>query len=375
MDYTFNGITWVGSIYQKFEDMCLEVDEIMRQERLNCVEGQLQIVGANVRQFCSEIMQDVLPPSSVPTEKEAVSDLSVEQTTDVAAYKKSIVGIDEEHFVEGPCNVDHLLHSSSVEPVKVIDIGLSLEENVDIGMNEKSEVDVKEYPIREKQIQLDISDIIPSGERDLSMALLSHELHRADNEMAVDSGANMLLPAPDGVEGSNSFMKTGEEIDAAACNSGGIPSPDSVSLVESCESKVGNVELSSGDASAVSIGRSDDYIAEESRDDDITKKGSTVRSSDKVKLDESCIMVDHSDLYSFSQEAPKDRSYKKKLKEALASKIRLRKKQDHNQHATCYKDLGAGLDQQKGKSFTSSTLAKDPDSPDQEFCESEWEIV
>jgi hypothetical protein len=211
------------------------------------------MVGAHVRQFWSEIMQDVLLSSSLDIEEGSHS--SVGGYTKATAYVKPTVGIDEEHIEEVPCRVDNLLQSSSVEPVKGMDIDLSLEKNVDIGINGmtiETEVGIKEIPVKEKQIPHEISDIIPPGNKDSSKVLLSHQLD-ADNDMVLDCRAKILLPAPNDVQGSNSFMKRGEEIDARACNSGNIPSPDSVSLVESCENKVMDVELSCGDTSAVPI--------------------------------------------------------------------------------------------------------------------------
>jgi hypothetical protein len=205
------------------------------------------MVGAHVRQFWSEIMQDMLLSSSLDIEEGSHS--SVGGFTKATAYVKQTVGIDEEHIEEVPCRVDNLLQSSSVEPVKGMDIDLSLEKNVDIGINGmtiETEVGIKEIPVKEKQIPHEISDIIPPGNKDSSKVLLSHQLD-ADNDMVLDCRAKILLPAPNDVQGSSSFMKRGEEIDARACN------PDSVSLVESCESKVMDVELSCGDTSAVPI--------------------------------------------------------------------------------------------------------------------------
>ena len=209
------------------------------------------MVGAHVRQFWSEIMQDVLLSSSLDIEEGSHS--GVGGNTKGTAYVKPTVGIDEEHIEEVPCRVDNLLQSSSVEPVMGMDIDLSLVKNVDIcinGMTTEPEVGLKEIPVKEKQIPHKISDIIPPGNKDSSKVLLSHQLD-ADNDMVLDCRAKILLPAPNDVQ--DSFMKRGEEIDARACNSGDIPSPDSVSLVESCENKVMDVELSCGDTSAVPI--------------------------------------------------------------------------------------------------------------------------
>lgn len=197
----------------------------------------------NVRERSSEVMQDVLPPSSVDIEKEEVSDLSVAGNTDGTTNEKSEECIGKKHFKEGPSKGDHLLDSSSVEPVEGMDIGLSFEENVNTGTNVKVEFSIKKNPTKEKQT---------SGKKNSSMGRLSHQL-QADNEMTLDGRAEILLPSLDDVKGSNSFKKTAEEIDAHACDDS--LSPDSVSLVESSESKVVEVELRWGDTSTQSIGK------------------------------------------------------------------------------------------------------------------------
>ncbi|KAH1055997.1 hypothetical protein J1N35_034062 [Gossypium stocksii] len=70
MDSKFKGIVWVGNIYQRFEALCLEMDDMVCQETFQYVEDQLQTVGANVRQFCTELMQEVLPSSPTNSKEE-----------------------------------------------------------------------------------------------------------------------------------------------------------------------------------------------------------------------------------------------------------------------------------------------------------------
>ncbi|PIN06382.1 hypothetical protein CDL12_21070 [Handroanthus impetiginosus] len=73
----FKGITWAGNIYEKFEAMCLEVEEVMYEDTVKYVENQVQKVGVSVKKFYSEVMQDLLPPSCVDPVKVAAGDLSL----------------------------------------------------------------------------------------------------------------------------------------------------------------------------------------------------------------------------------------------------------------------------------------------------------
>lgn len=91
------GISWVGNIYQKFEAMCLEVEEIMYQDTVKYVENQVQTVGSSVKKFYSDVMQDLLPPSSMDTAKGADSDLPLELYADVGFYMKPKVGMEGKH--------------------------------------------------------------------------------------------------------------------------------------------------------------------------------------------------------------------------------------------------------------------------------------
>ncbi|XVF87349.1 hypothetical protein PTKIN_Ptkin18bG0113000 [Pterospermum kingtungense] len=92
-------------------------------------------------------------------------------------------------------------------------------------------------------------------------------------------------------------------------------------------------------------------------------------SFDKTNLEESCIIVDGTELQSLSNDAGKRRSYKvykKKFREAFSSKPRSGKR-NNEQHAESGKDKGngVGLSGETNKS----------ESPDMEFCESDWEII
>ncbi|XP_022724742.1 uncharacterized protein LOC111281286 isoform X2 [Durio zibethinus] len=98
MDSKSKGIAWVGNIYKKFESMCMEVDDMV------C---QLQTVGANVKQLCTELVQEVLPSS--PTNSVEEINLSLVQNVGVTGYEDSNVSVDEDHSKK------ELINSSSVE--------------------------------------------------------------------------------------------------------------------------------------------------------------------------------------------------------------------------------------------------------------------
>ncbi|KAK7290858.1 hypothetical protein RIF29_05592 [Crotalaria pallida] len=88
------GITWVGNIYQKFENMCLEVEDIIVEDAAKYVEHQMQTVGESFKKLYSDVMQDLLPTSCDLDEKIA-SGLPIHQNTDAGFRKKKLQGSEK----------------------------------------------------------------------------------------------------------------------------------------------------------------------------------------------------------------------------------------------------------------------------------------
>ncbi|XP_059282991.1 uncharacterized protein LOC132036631 isoform X1 [Lycium ferocissimum] len=67
--------SWVGSIYHKFEAVCLEVDEFVTKDTVKYVGDQVQTVGANMKKLYSGVVQDFLIPmdDNVKGEAQAVN--------------------------------------------------------------------------------------------------------------------------------------------------------------------------------------------------------------------------------------------------------------------------------------------------------------
>ncbi|KAG4124308.1 hypothetical protein ERO13_D10G032200v2 [Gossypium hirsutum] len=117
MEKKAKGIAWVGNLYQKFEAMCIEVDDMVCQETLRYVENQLQTVGSNVKQFCTELMQDLVASST-----DSLEDLNTVQIAGVAASVDSNGSANEDH------SQTKLVDSSSVKSVEDVHLGLPSEQ-------------------------------------------------------------------------------------------------------------------------------------------------------------------------------------------------------------------------------------------------------
>uniref|UniRef100_A0A7N1A9T8 Uncharacterized protein n=2 Tax=Kalanchoe fedtschenkoi TaxID=63787 RepID=A0A7N1A9T8_KALFE len=83
------GITWFGNVYQKFETMCLEVEEAVCKDTVKYVENQVQTVGASVKKFYSEVVDDLLSPSLLDPVK-------VNSFSCTGVHKKPKMGVKEE---------------------------------------------------------------------------------------------------------------------------------------------------------------------------------------------------------------------------------------------------------------------------------------
>ncbi|RDX74220.1 hypothetical protein CR513_46062, partial [Mucuna pruriens] len=86
------GITWVGDIFQKFEDIYVEVEDTVFEETVKYIGNQMQTVGESVKKICSDVMQDLLPPSSYDLDGTSASELPIDQYTNGGFSKKSFQG-------------------------------------------------------------------------------------------------------------------------------------------------------------------------------------------------------------------------------------------------------------------------------------------
>ncbi|OMO65358.1 LPPG:FO 2-phospho-L-lactate transferase CofD/UPF0052 [Corchorus olitorius] len=294
MESESKGIAWVGNIYQKFEAMCMEVDDRICEDTFRYVENHLHAVGANVKQFCTELMEDVLSPSLTDSEKELKS--SPVQNAGVKAYENSKVNVDEEK---------ELIHSSSVKELKSSPV-----QNAGVGY-ENSKVNVDE-----------------------------------GKELIHSSAAESIEDVHFGLSSEQSTEDEG----SLAC-SGSIPC-ESVTLAQVCKNEIPDIESILNDASV--------ETTEDASHKSVTKlELAAVPSFDKVKLEESCIIIDSTELHSLSNEAGERRSYKKKLREAFSSKSRFIKR-------VCEKH--EGLSKEKGNDAgLSSFQTNKSESQDMEF--------
>ncbi|XP_026392050.1 uncharacterized protein LOC113287490 [Papaver somniferum] len=164
LNMNFKGITWVGNIYDKFEAICLDAEDIMSQDTVKYVENQVHNVGGNIKKFCAEFVNDLLPIEDPVKEK----DSDKEATAELGACEKANLNskniLKKESgphnfleviapvvkdaglvsFLSGVPQINHLFPLASTSPVKEVVSDLSVKKSVVADKRKKTKVNVKD---------------------------------------------------------------------------------------------------------------------------------------------------------------------------------------------------------------------------------------
>ncbi|XP_022717209.1 uncharacterized protein LOC111275880 [Durio zibethinus] len=201
MDFKFNSIGWVGGIYQKFETLCHEVDNIVNQDTVKYVENQAQSVGKSVKRFYSDVIHEILPPL-----KHEGLGVALKRSATIDTYVKPKAAIEEDH-------IDTVGKLSHVEPVAVDPIEKQLDHasnelclsNLlstptsgdalngaksdimsgqvnDVLKNTSSDVNIEENTIMEKTSGSDVLELISPSEEESFGDSLANEFIDCNNK-------------------------------------------------------------------------------------------------------------------------------------------------------------------------------------------------
>ncbi|XP_047950333.1 uncharacterized protein LOC125196029 isoform X2 [Salvia hispanica] len=158
---SFKGITWAGNVYQKFEAMCLEVEEAMYQDTVKYVENQAQKVGVSVKKFCSEVMEDMHrssdhPLSCIDSTSVASDDMSLISYGYADVNKRPTPGILGDNWdIKKKENQDQVLSTTTAEKESLPsdgDLGLFLPQSPGIFIENKSPEKFKKIGIQRRGI-------------------------------------------------------------------------------------------------------------------------------------------------------------------------------------------------------------------------------
>lgn len=412
------GITWVGHVYQKFEAMCLEVEEIMYQDTVKYVENQVQTVGSTVKKFYSDVIEDLLPPPSMDLVKGAVaSNLPPEQSTAVGICKKPKIGIKEEAM---KVNNEQLSESSlaTADLDKGAGRGQSFQGfhsedtsfQPSMGDTVKgafSDVYSKEYDVRSGHNQSSIrmqkickEDNLPPSEisgasrhmeRDLCRASSSCELLDKNQEASDAQVVVNPTSVTTEVASCKSFEEIYDELEKVSKGASSVltSSPaakncdESESAYSSCSSlsaELNGICTNDGVVSLVEFlvngdvqpsefpdpGQSDYSTMDATESSiDVEQGYETIRRVDNIQVEETCVLVNGDELCLFPSKEGKHRPYKKKIQDAISSRIRSTRKHEYKQLALLYNE------DEKSEQQNAEMKGK----PSHDYCELEWELL
>ncbi|KAM2634750.1 hypothetical protein EV1_025189 [Malus domestica] len=358
------GVTWVGGVYQKFETMCLEVEEDMYQDTVKFVENQVQTVGASVKKFYAEVMQDLVCHSSVDPEiMPAFGDL-VENNFHLDNSKKSKVSKkgepvkvdveklsgDSEVIAAMNMDMDHksLFHGQHMDEYRMLSSGncaggacsdVYLRQDYDGSNFNNSNSVVKENPIKEN-----LPGAITPVESDLGRPSSSCRVNLNDtHEVSSERRDTALTPS---------------------ITEGSFPS-----------GQVHSEKYAAKEISASHPGGLHDSNFYATESNTVVHGTETIQQSERAKLEETCVMVTGEDIHFVPHVDSKHRPYKKKIQNVFALRKRSARKQEYEQLALWYGDDEKSNLESGERLGHSPTVEETQKSPAHEFCESEWEIL
>ncbi|KAF3621737.1 putative LOB domain-containing protein 2-like [Capsicum annuum] len=374
-------ISWVGNVYQKFETMCLEMEEAMYQDTVKYVENQVNIVGTNVKRFYSEVMQDVHPQCSIDPVKVAAADLSLNPYAHYEIDKKlkaNLKGSDR-----GFSN--KLNDDTQVIKGKIKSGGVYKRQNVGI-----KEIVRDSHPAKKSD-----TTCLASGD---AVKSSSHSEVRGGFEMASD---HVTLTSPlASVKGSDSGQAASKvcdhivqtnvpaadtSINSAASVMMSVESDGKKQIADTCTKELArntrleiscnswNNELANEEINELHEEKSDNLSSSTSKYVNIESELELVENFDESQLEETCVLVEKYKI-RVPHGPAKLKSYKKKLREAFSTKKRLTRK-EYEQLGALYGDQQCNLEAEDRVmpvlAMNSNTkMLSANDHP-----ESEWEIL
>ncbi|XAR72563.1 hypothetical protein NMG60_11019248 [Bertholletia excelsa] len=434
----FKGITWVGNVYEKFEAMCLEVEEAMYQDTVKYVGNQVQTVGASVKKFYSDVMQDLLPPSSVDPVK--ASDLSLNPYGDFGIHKKP-KAIKEDSVKDDKQGTEvskviadaHADHSSTfrefndLNSVQSSSMGLMKggvseefpEQKVERGSCKGSKLIIRRKSRRNNHLLSEMprsNTPVSKNTGNTPLCCEISEKHEAvcsqiamsscptlDDVSECNSGREEICKTSVGstlctavasnttISDVNFQVKSDEENGRKPKHASSNVRPDGLSA------NLDGLSTNSGVApKSVSIKGDTNYreppcdkcLSHAGRTGEFDSDGiendselaelelETVQRYDKQNLEETCILVDREKVNFTAQQEEKPRSYKKKIRRAFSTK-RSSRKEEYKQLAVRQGKMGEGSNQGSVQclKLDFTNEVNIEKSPNHGFCESEWELL
>ncbi|XP_049405854.1 uncharacterized protein LOC125869323 isoform X2 [Solanum stenotomum] len=396
------GIAWVGDIYQKFEAMCLEMEDAMYQDTARYVENQVQTVGASVKRFYSDVVLDLHPQFNIDPVKVAAADLSLNPYAHTEISKKLKAKLKGGH--------PRVINKELIDDTQVIK-GKSKSG----GVYRRQSVGIKEI----------VRDNHPPSKKSDALCLVSGNAIKLSSDSKVRGGFevasdHMTMTSPlasvkgrnsteTGKEVSNHIIKTNApaagisinvaasdtslSVDCVGQNQADLRNTSSAGDLQSDSHDRGTLKELTGDTGLkISSNTGDNNIASEEINESCKERSDKscspppekydliesdveiVERYDESKLEETCVLVEVDKLH-VPQGSVKRKSYKKKLRQVFSMKKKSTRK-EYEQLGALHGDQQPNLEpEEKPMQVLSknSNVKKLPSADD--HSESEWELL
>ncbi|TKY66780.1 hypothetical protein E2542_SST09669 [Spatholobus suberectus] len=324
------GITWVGNMYQKFENMFLEAEDVMYEDTVKYIENQMQTVGERVKKLYSDIMGDLLPPDEkvgieLPIDKCADAGfcnkpLQVYKERHVKADTKQTTedssidhGVDNDVTLaasyDGASEADALIMSSMRNSVKESNFSSHSRHYVG-SMDIKSNLRIDENPVNKKMAATKLINEITLAETDTCRTSQSCEISNENQNQ--NHGISVSKPASADMARLASKIDCSNEIENASTKQ----FPNVPVLVKSAEEE--QIDMSS--SSCVPFGEP-------------VEQGHKTMQQDHLKLEEACVMVNGDDFQLPPKAGGNLNTNKKKTRQAFSLSKKSARKQEYKELA------------------------------------------
>ncbi|KAL3509223.1 hypothetical protein ACH5RR_028624 [Cinchona calisaya] len=389
------GLAWIGNVYDKFEAMCLEMEEVMYEDTVKFVENQVQTVGANVKRFYSEVMEDLRADSFADPVKVAAADLSLnpcarpEMKLKASAKKEAretelkltddsevISGKSETGVYRRPTASRKGNSKANFLPLAPVSRPITpFSEN----LRNVSSVSQMKRTREEATDRLDV--ILPSA----GLQGGSRNANEKNCKAMVDTGLPKSHASvnPSATKAIVSAESTGQK--QADSASGGLSSEFSAAGTSTNSGVVSqteqNITTETGNKKSVEEEiivahqeRLENRSADAAKNDDVLDPDvEIVEPFNESILEETCVLVEEDKLHFVPQGKGSHKSYKKKIREAFSSKMRLTRKE--------YEQLAAKYTEQNSNQESADRMVSDHPADSTmkilpaQSSESEWELL
>ncbi|KAL3353115.1 hypothetical protein AABB24_020884 [Solanum stoloniferum] len=417
------GIAWVGDIYQKFEAMCLEMEDAMYQDTARYVENQVQTVGASVKRFYSDVVLDLHPQFNIDPVKVAAADLSLNPYAHTEISKKlkaKLKGghprvinkelIDDTQVIKGKSKSGGVYRRQSVgikeivrdnhPPSKKSDalclvsgnaIKLSSDSKVRGGFEVASDHMTMTSPLasvkgrNSTETGKEVSNHIIKT--NVPAAGISINVAASDTSLSVDcvgqNQADLRNTSSAGDLQSDSHADRGTLKELAGDTGLKISSntgdnniaSEEINNIAKISSNTGDNNIASEEINESCKERSDKFCSPPPEKYDLIESDvEIVERYDESKLEETCVLVEADKLH-VPQGSVKQKSYKKKLRQVFSMKKKSTRK-EYEQLGALHGDQQPNLEPEEKpmQVLSKNSNVKKLSSAD-DHSESEWELL